>query len=112
MTYRVIVPSFLTLVLERGELSASCPGGFTPHKRAPSTHCVKDGWVPGSVWLVEEIKSLVPAKNLTLVIQPFAIPVDHYVVISVYYVKCKPYWKMFQMRVCGWFESKLGHQLL
>jgi hypothetical protein len=39
-----IAPPFLTLALDRGECSASCPGRFIPGERAHDTHCT-GGWV-------------------------------------------------------------------
>jgi hypothetical protein len=38
----------LTLAVDAGEWSSSCPGHFTPRERAPSTHWI-GGWVdPGA----------------------------------------------------------------
>jgi hypothetical protein len=34
----------LTLALDGGEWSASCPSCFTPRERAPGIHCI-GGWV-------------------------------------------------------------------
>jgi len=33
----------LTLALDGGEWSASCPGHLTPKERAPGTHCISLG---------------------------------------------------------------------
>jgi len=37
-------PHILTLALDGGEWSASCPDHFTPQERGPSTHLM-GGWV-------------------------------------------------------------------
>jgi hypothetical protein len=39
-----IAPPFLTLALDGGEWSASCPSRFTPGERVDGTHCIR-GWV-------------------------------------------------------------------
>jgi hypothetical protein len=41
---KVIAPPFLTLALDGGELSASCPSPFTPRENDPGTHWI-EGWV-------------------------------------------------------------------
>jgi hypothetical protein len=41
---KVQVHSFLTLTLDGGEWSVSCPNHFTPGESAPSAHLV-GGWV-------------------------------------------------------------------
>jgi hypothetical protein len=40
----VYLHAFLTLALDGGEQSASCPACFTPRKRAPGIHWIQ-GWV-------------------------------------------------------------------
>jgi hypothetical protein len=65
-----IAPPFLTLALNGGERSSSCPSHFSPPspwETAYSTHCV-GGWVIPRVSLdiVEKTKISCPAKNQIL----------------------------------------------
>jgi hypothetical protein len=54
-----------TSVLDGGELSASCPGHFTPRERAPGTHC-REGWVSPRVGLDRVLKRKIPSPNQAL----------------------------------------------
>jgi hypothetical protein len=66
----------LTLALNGGEWSASCPGCFTPRERAPGTHWI-GGWVgPRAILdMVVKRKILCPCQELnprTQIVQPVA----------------------------------------
>jgi hypothetical protein len=72
--YEVVeVTPFLTSALHEGEWSASCPGHFTNGEGTPSSHWI-GGWVGPRVSLdaVEKRKSLAPARDRTLAVQPVA----------------------------------------
>jgi hypothetical protein len=64
---------YLTSALDAGDWSASRPSRFTPGEIAPGTHWLR-GWVaPEPVWtLWSREKSVFPAENRTLAIQPVA----------------------------------------
>jgi hypothetical protein len=57
-----IVPPFLTLALDGGEWSASCPGRFIPGEIAPGTHWID--WVGprASLDAVEKVLLLLGIK--------------------------------------------------
>jgi hypothetical protein len=68
-----IAPSFLTSALDGGQWSASHPGRFTPGEGAPAIHCVGDWMGPEPGWtLWTRERSLTPAGNKTLAVQPVA----------------------------------------
>jgi len=47
---KVELHAFLTLALDGGQWSASCPGLFTPWERAPVPIGQKARWAPKLVW--------------------------------------------------------------
>jgi len=54
--------AFLTLVLDGGKWSASCPGHFTPEERAPGTHWI-GGWVGPTANLDTVAKGKIPCQE-------------------------------------------------
>jgi hypothetical protein len=65
-----MAPPFLTSALGEGELTASCPGRFTPGKEPPVPIGQEAGWAPEMVWtLWSRDKSLTPAENRTPAVQ-------------------------------------------
>jgi hypothetical protein len=52
----------LTSALDGGEWSVSCPGRFTPRKRAPGIHCV-GGWVGPRSGLDTVSKRKIPSPH-------------------------------------------------
>jgi hypothetical protein len=69
----------LTLALDGGEWSASCPGHFTPGGRAPDTPWI-GGWVGPRAVLDMVVKRKIPSPHRklnprTLIVQPIA---QHY----------------------------------
>jgi len=64
--------TFLTLVLDGSQWSASCPGCFIPGRRTPCTHWI-EGWVNlrAGVDAVEKKKNnLTPSGSQILVVIP------------------------------------------
>jgi hypothetical protein len=66
----------LTLALDGGKWSASCPGCFTPRERAPDTHWI-GGWVGPRAVLDAVVKRKIPipcqeSNPRNLIIQPIA----------------------------------------
>jgi hypothetical protein len=54
-------PTLLTLALNGGEYSASCPGCFTPGEESLVPTGQEAGWAPELVWMLWREKSLAPA---------------------------------------------------
>jgi hypothetical protein len=62
---------FLTLALDGGEWSASCPSWFIPGERAHSTHCIGGQVGPKSrSGRYRQVKDLASCRNWTPVVQP------------------------------------------
>jgi len=60
--------SFVTVVLDGGELSVSCFGRFTPEERSPGTHWI-GGWVGLSAG-VDMMAKEKPNRDQTPVVRP------------------------------------------
>jgi len=52
--------TFLTLGIDGGTGSASCPSCFVPRERAPGTHCT-EGWVGSSASLDVVVRRKIPS---------------------------------------------------
>jgi len=70
---KVKVHSFLTLALDGGEWSVSCPSHFTPVENAPNAHLVV-GWVGHRASLNASEKRKIPYSccESSSVVQPIA----------------------------------------
>jgi hypothetical protein len=64
----------LTVALDEGEWSASCPSHFTSNERAPGTQCI-GGWLGPRASLDAVVKRKIPSPHQDLnphIIQPVA----------------------------------------
>jgi hypothetical protein len=57
---KVYLHAFLMLALDADELSASCPGRFTPREEAPGSHWI-GGWVGPRAGLDAVVKRKIPS---------------------------------------------------